>query len=148
MRKSNLKGCTEALICSAQEQSIRTNYIKCNNDKTASPLCSMCGTRNETISHIVSECGKRAQKEYKQRHDSLGRYVDWQFCEKLGFNRVRLWYEHEPESAVGNENFKVLWDFTIQCDYMIEARRPDIVVVDKIKKETMIIDMAKPGDIR
>ena len=30
MRKSDLKGCTEALICSAQEQSIRTNYIKYN----------------------------------------------------------------------------------------------------------------------
>ena len=31
---------------------------------------------------------------------------------------------------------------------MIEARRPDIVVVDKVKKETMIIDMAIPGDTR
>ena len=76
MRKSDLKGCTKALICSAQEQSIRTNYIKYIIDKTAlSPLCRMCGTRNETISHIVSECGKLAQKEYKWRHDSVGRYV-------------------------------------------------------------------------
>ena len=68
MRKSDLKGCTEVLICSAQEQSIRTNYIKYNIDKTAeSSLCRMCGTRNETISHIVSECGKLDQKEYKRR---------------------------------------------------------------------------------
>ena len=64
MRNSDLKGCTKALICSAQEQSIHTNYIKCNIEKTAkSPLCRMCGTRNETISHIVSEFGKLAQKE-------------------------------------------------------------------------------------
>ena len=28
----------------------------------------------------------------------------------------------------------------------IEARRPDIVVDDKVKKETMIIDVAIPGD--
>ena len=75
MRKSDLKGCAKALICSAQEQSIRTNYIKCNIDKTGkSPLCTMCGTRNKTISHIVSECGKLAQKEYKRRHDKVGRY--------------------------------------------------------------------------
>ena len=66
MRKSDLKGCTEALIYSAQEQSIQTNYIKYNIVKTAKlPHCRMCGTRNETISHIVSECGKLAQKEYK-----------------------------------------------------------------------------------
>ena len=31
---------------------------------------------------------------------------------------------------------------------MIEARRPDIVVVDKVKKETMIIDVAVPGNTR
>ena len=39
MRKGDLKGCTEALICSAQERSIYTNYIKYNIDKTGtSPL--------------------------------------------------------------------------------------------------------------
>ena len=64
IRKSNLKGCTEALICSAQEQSIQTNYIKYNINKTGeSPLCRMHGTRNENIYHIMSECGKLAQKE-------------------------------------------------------------------------------------
>ena len=31
---------------------------------------------------------------------------------------------------------------------MIEARRPDIVVVDKANKKTMIIDVAIPGDTR
>ena len=31
---------------------------------------------------------------------------------------------------------------------MIETRRPDIVVVDKVKKEAMIIDLAIPGDTR
>ena len=42
MRKSNMKGCTEAMICSAQEKSIRTNYIKCNIDITGeSHLCRM-----------------------------------------------------------------------------------------------------------
>ena len=54
----------------------------------------MCGTRNETVSYIVSECGKPAQKEYKRMHDNVGKYVHRQFCEKLGFNRARLWYGH------------------------------------------------------
>ena len=62
----------------------------------------MCGTRNETISHVVSECDNLAQREYKRRHDSGRRYVHWQFCEKLVFNKERLWYEYEPESVVEN----------------------------------------------
>ena len=53
---------------------------------------------------------------------------------KPGFNGATLWYEHELESVTENENFKILWDFTIQCDDMVKARRPDIVVVDKVKK--------------
>ena len=31
---------------------------------------------------------------------------------------------------------------------MIEAKRPDIVIADKVKKETMIKDVAIPGDKR
>ena len=85
MRKSDLKGCTKAFICSAKEQFIQINYIKYSIDKiNESPFRRMCGTRNETISHIVSECGKLAQKQYKTEDDSVGRYVHWQ---KLGFVR-------------------------------------------------------------
>ena len=42
----------------------------------------------------------------------------------------------------------MLWDFVIQCDRFVQARRPDIVIVDKIKKEVKLIDIAIPGDCR
>ena len=41
------------------------------------------------------------------------------------------WYKYEPESALENEDYKILWDFSIQTDHVIEAWRPDLVVVDK-----------------
>ena len=51
LRKSNLKGYTEGLICSAQEQALRTNYVKFHIDKTGeSPLSRMCRVENETLS--------------------------------------------------------------------------------------------------
>ena len=43
---------------------------------------------------------------------------------------------------------KILWDFNIQTDRVLEARRPDIVVTDKENQETWIIDIAVPGDLR
>ena len=49
---------------------------------------------------------------------------------------------------VESENFKILWDFTVQCDRKIEARRPDIVFIDKKEREVVIIDVAIPGDDR
>ena len=46
VQKIDLKGCTEALICSAQDQAVRTNYIKFHIDRTsASPLCRMCSNK-------------------------------------------------------------------------------------------------------
>lgn len=56
---------------------------------------------------------------------------------------ARLWYEDEPEIVVENKTFKILWYFTIQCDHMIEAEY-QILLVDKVRKETMIIDVVIP----
>ena len=147
--KGDLKGCTEALICSAQEQSLRTNYIKFHKDKTVtSPMCRLCSVQVETPNHLVSGCMKLAQREYKRRHDNVARYVHWQLCEKAGLERASKWYEHKPEGVMENEDFKILWDFMIQCDQMVEHRKPDIVIIDKIKKEVKIIDIAVPVDSR
>ena len=49
---------------------------------------------------------------------------------------------------VENEDVKVLWDFNIQVDKFIKARRSDIILVRKEKKECIIIDIAVPGFIR
>ena len=39
-------------------------------------------------------------------------------------------------------------DFSIQTNHVIEARRPDLVVVDKKERSCKIIDFAVPGDSR
>ena len=47
-------------------QAIRTNHIKAKTDKTQqNNKRRQCGDRDETINHIISECSKLAQKEYK-----------------------------------------------------------------------------------
>ena len=57
---------------------IRTNYAKAKIDKTQqNRKCKLCGDRDETINHIISETWKLTQKEYKTRHD-------WLLCKKLG----------------------------------------------------------------
>ena len=100
------------------------------------------------MAHVVSECSKLAQTEYKGRHDNVARYIHLQLCGKCGLERANNWYEQKPEGVVESENFKILWDFTIQCDRRVEARRPDIVFVDKKQREVVIIDVAIPGDDR
>ena len=108
----------------------------------------MCRKVDESIDHIVSGCSKLAQKEYKRRHENLEKIVYWKLARKCYFEARDKWYEHEPESALENEDYKILWDFSIQTDHVIEARRPDLVVVDKKERSCKITDFAVPGDSR
>ena len=47
-----------------------------------------------------------------------------------------------------NKDYKIYWDFMIQCDRFMEARKPDDVIIDKRTKEVKIIDIAISGDKR
>ena len=59
LRKGNFKGETESLLTAAQDSAIRTYHIKARIDKTQqNSKCRLCGDRDETINHIISESSK------------------------------------------------------------------------------------------
>ena len=49
---------------------------------------------------------------------------------------------------IENDKCKILWDFTVQTDHIIQARRPDMIVIDKETNKTQVIDFAIPYDSR
>ena len=55
------------------------------------------------------------------------------------------WNMHNPESNLENETHKTLWDFEIQTNHLISARRPDLVIVNKKKRTSRIMDLAIPA---
>ena len=108
----------------------------------------MCDERVETVMHILSECLKLAQNEYKKRHDKVATMVHWELCKQHSFPHSKNWYDHRAEDVLENDDVKLLWDFNIRTDRVIEARRPDIVLIDKKNKEAFVVDVAIPGDFR
>ena len=95
----------------------KTNLVKARIDKSQGD--SLC------IDQIFSGCIKLAQKEDKRRKDNLGKMVHWKLAKKCNFETGDRCYEHEPESVLDNEDYKILWDFGIQTNHIIEPRRPD-----------------------
>ena len=89
-----------------------------------------------------------AQKEYKRRHDNVAKEVHWDICKKNRLEHSEKWHEHVLEGAVENEEIKVPWHINIQCDNLIETRRPDLIVIDKKEQKGIIIDIAVPADVR
>ena len=134
-RKGNFKRETESLLIAAQNnaiRAIRTNHIKVRIDKTQqNSKYRLCGDRDETINNIICECSKLAQKEYKTRHDWVGKVIHWEMCKKFTFDQTNKWFMHNPAPVLENDTHKLLWDFNIHKDHLISARRPDLIIINK-----------------
>ena len=75
---------TESYVMAAQEQVLRTRWMKAKIDGEADvdPMCRLCGKIEETVTHLVGGCGVLAKKQYTSRHDSMGKRVHWELCKK------------------------------------------------------------------
>ena len=135
LRKRNFKRETESFLIAAQNNAVRTNHIKARIDKTQqNSKCRLCGDRDETINHIISECRKLARKEYKTRHDWVGKVIHWEMCMKFKFDHTNKLYMHNPASILEIDTHKLLWDFDIHTDHLISARRPGLIIINNNKK--------------
>ena len=127
---------TEFLLMATQNSAIRTNRIKVRIDKTQqNSKCRLCGDRDETFNHIINECSKLAQKGFKTRHDWVGKVIHWEICKKFKFEHTNKWYMHNLEFVLENYTHKLLWDFDIHTDHLISARRPNLIIINKKKRE-------------
>ena len=52
-----------------------------------------------------------------------------------------------PLKVRENNRAEVLWDFQIQTDKQVMANHTDIVVIDKLQKKVVVIDVAIPSDL-
>ena len=73
--------------------------------------------------------------------------ITWQ-KKHIGSLLERVILKLEIESVLESEDYKILWDFSIQTDHFKESRRPDLVVIDKKERSCKIIDFAVPADSR
>ena len=123
--------------------------MKHHIDRTAeSSLCTMCGEKGKSVCHVVSDCKKLPQKEYKRRHYNVARIAHWSLCELYQLGSKEKFYEHVPEGALENGEVKLFWDMNIQCDNIAEAKGPEIIVVSKKENKCTIVDIAIAGDSR
>ena len=107
------------MITAAQDQALRTNAIKAKvENQNLSPLCRMCGEKDESMGHLVGECSKLAQAEYKHRHDNVARMMHWNIAHSYG-----KWYEHKPEEVIENDQLNS--SGTLTSRHLFTSKRED-----------------------
>ena len=65
-------------------------------------------------------------------HEWVGKVIYWEFCKRLNFAYANKCCKYKTESVPENERHKILWDFEIQINYYILARRQDLILINKI----------------
>ena len=80
----------------------------------------------------------------------MGKVIHKVLYKKLKFVHTNKWYMHNPAAVLENDTHKLLWDFDIHTDHLISARRPNLIMTKKKKRERIckIVDFAVPANHR
>ena len=71
----------------------------------------------------------------------MSKAIHRELCKKLNLDHTNKWSVRE------NETYKILWDFEIQIDHLISAKRPGLVIVNK-KRTSRMVNIAVLADHR
>ena len=146
LRKENFKREKESFRKAAQNNIIRTNLIKSRIDKMQqNSKCRICGDRDETMNHIISERRKLAQAEYKTRHDWVDKVIHWEICKILKCDHAKKWYIQNSVSDLENVTHKLLLVSVVQTNYLISTRRPDPTIITKKDNNLQNYRLCCPG---
>ena len=74
--------------------------------------------------------------------------IHTELCKKINFYHMKNSYMLNLESVPEVETYKLLWDFEIQKDHLISARRLDRVKIDKKRRIWRIVDFVVPAGHR
>ena len=98
----------------------------------------LCDDRDETIDHIISECSKLAQKEYKTKNNWV---IHCEMYKEFKFVNMNKWYMHSPAPILENDTHQLPWDFDVQKDHLISAGRPDLIIILKKRELAKLLTL-------
>ena len=71
--------------------------------------------------------------------------IHWEIFKEFRFDHTNKWDMHNPGSVLENDTYKHLWDFDIQTDHLISARRSDFIIINKKKENLQNCGLCYPG---
>lgn len=102
--------------------------------------CRQCSEEKETICHVVSNCNRWLSTLYLDRHNRVARCLHFWFCQKFRIQPVH--YSQAVPARLVSDRGELLWDMTIQTMAVMDHRKPDIVVIDRLENRAIIIEVA------
>ena len=143
----NLHPRKTSAIMNMLEQMVETRSWKAVRGLVEDGRCRVCNEQSETIEHIVAGCKVLANSEYLLRHNRALMILAVKWAKEydlIGMDTV--WYKERWERGTVLENGKatLVWNFEFHLRKTTMARRPDLILEEKVETHIWICDMACP----
>ena len=126
-------------------------FKKFRGDTTiTSTTCRLCGKRDESVKHLLSNCERYVNHAYKRRHDRVLQYIMFKYLHKNKLiAETPPWFTKiciKPHYT--NDEIEVFWDIPEYSGYENETEirplRPDGKIINKELKTILVLEMSIP----
>ena len=103
--------------------------------------CPHCKDRVKTVDHLATQCERMLYHDYMRRHNEVVRCIHLFLCNTYGLIRRKKLRSHSVQETVSNSDVTINVDTRVQTSIKVQANKPDIVVIDKKRKEITLIEV-------
>ena len=103
--------------------------------------CPHCKDRIRTVDHLATQCERMLYHDYMRRHNEIVRCIHLFLCNKYGIIRRKKLRSHSVQETVSNSEVTINVDTRVQTSIKVQANKPDIVVIDKKRKQITLIEI-------
>ena len=113
--------------------------------------CRVCGSDQESVKHLISNCGTFAESLYVSRHDNALKCFVWPVLKTLGLiDKLPCWYANDKvKPYYAKDNVHFWWDcpeYTGRDNESSHPPRPDGKVMFEVggERKIFLIEMTVP----
>nr|CAI5858217.1 unnamed protein product [Callosobruchus analis] len=151
LRSSGLKSETEGFIMACQDGVINTLVYRGRvmGMNVPDTHCRACRQAPETLMHLLSTCKTYAGTAYVHRHNVAVRVLYYHLRHSYGIDETPVlpYAPGDIESVVENERCRIYWNYSFPTLELVQANKPDIVLLDHQQKTMFVIEFSAPAEV-
>ena len=148
----NWKNCPTSVVSEVMQLFFQTLKTKCyqktrSNETVNDTRCRLCHQKEESVKHLISNCGELAKKVYIDRHDNVLRCFFFPMLLQLGLvEKLPTWFTYENVKPIyENDKYEAYWNVPEYSGrdgkQEEEVPRPDGKIVMVEERKIYLVEM-------
>jgi hypothetical protein len=125
----------EAALCYVQDRNMFFNNTE------GEGKCPHCNEKKKSVDHLATQCDRMLAHDYMRRHNEVLRCIHLQVERNYDLTKETRIRNHVVQPIRSNDKVEIVVDKRVQTGIQVKYNKPDIFIVDKVKREIVIIEV-------